>query len=209
MDLEELRARQREREEDRRFQLRRAERRARIRRQDRIINTVLVSVPSLALAIYLGHRFALFSAVFSFCSVTLTSLASFLENHKWEYAITLFGLAFIVWIIFYGLTHKDHPKQAKDTPPPEQYILTHANCIITYEPKETNFNQGKAESKLKEILAAHPSADLYKYQGALHIRILDIERHIEPPPSKADPPQTPEKPGIFIGFEKSDKDDHC
>ncbi len=65
-----------------------------------------------------------------------------------------------------------------------QKILMTADAIVTYQTNIERpldiltgiFSPDSAEQRLKEILAAHPDVDLTKFESALGIKILDVQR---------------------------------
>ena len=79
-------------------------------------------------------------------------------------------------------------------------IATFGNCVVVYAPAAEGilsqlFDASEAEHKLGEILKANPDADLTKYEQALGIKILDVQRPTPPAPMK------PKKLGLHIALE--------
>jgi hypothetical protein len=65
---------------------------------------------------------------------------------------------------------------------PFQRVLTFPGCVVTYEPAALHglisrlFDPSKIDRKLGEILSANPNADLTRYEEALGIKIIDVQR---------------------------------
>jgi hypothetical protein len=84
----------------------------------------------------------------------------------------------------------------------KSYIATFGNCVVMYEPASDSvlaqlFDASKAEQKIGEILNANPDADLSKYENALGIRILDVQRPAPPPEDK---PKLKKKRSVIISI---------
>lgn len=84
-------------------------------------------------------------------------------------ASPIFG---IIAIFFISIA-RFFQKQQKQQPS----VFTYPQGVVTYRIVNLGrFNRSGGEQKLAEILKSLPTANLYKHQKALGIRILDVQR---------------------------------
>lgn len=103
----------------------------------------------------------------------------------------------IMDVVLIAIKHQSSTNPDAPTDLFPQHILTLSDCIVTYfhplqfptgdTEEEDRAREQKEfaaiDKQLTQILAANPNSDLTKYEKALAIRILNVDRKTTPPPT--------------------------